>query len=64
MRGDSRRRARRARRAGGTDEVREWTVLATLDAIDLGELLWMLHDVEAERLRKEIRAETDDLERL
>jgi hypothetical protein len=44
-------------------EVREWTALAALDAIDLGELLGMLHDVEAVRRRGEIRAAIDDLER-
>jgi len=39
-----------ARRTGDA-EVREWTALAALDAVDLGELLRMVHDVEADRLR-------------
>lgn len=47
------------RRTGDT-EVREWTSLAGFDAIDLGELLGMLHDAEAARLREEIRAAIDD----
>ena len=50
-----------ARRTGDS-EVREWTALAALDAIDLGEMLGMLHDVEAERLREEVRAAIDALE--
>ncbi len=50
-----------AKRAGA-DEVREWVGLAALDAIDLGELLGMLHDVDAPR-RNEIRSVIDDLER-
>jgi len=43
--------------------VREWAGLAALDAIELGELLGTLDDVEAARRREEIRAALDDLER-
>lgn len=52
-----------ARRGGAcADEVREAAGLTALDVIDLGELLGLLHDVEAERRREEIRAAIDDLQ--
>jgi hypothetical protein len=47
----------------GADDLREWAALAGLDAIELGELLGLLHEVEAGRRREAIRAATDDLER-
>ncbi len=43
--------------------VREWTSLATLDAIDPGEELGMLWDVEAERRRAAVRAAFGDVDR-
>jgi hypothetical protein len=51
-----------AQRAGD-DELREWAALAALDAIDLGDRLGMLADLEAERRREAVRAVADDLDR-
>ena len=41
--------------------VAEWAALATLDAIDLGEDLGMLWDVEAERRRAAVREAFGDV---
>jgi len=48
---------------GGAAGIREWAALASLDAIDFGEDLGMLHDEEAERRRRVIRARVEDLDR-
>jgi len=53
--------AEEARRVGD-DGVREWAALAALDAVDLGEELGMLFDVEAVRRRAVIEAEMADLD--
>ncbi len=47
----------------GAEGIQEWTALAALDAVALGEQLGMLHDVEAERRRAVIQARLDDLGR-
>jgi hypothetical protein len=47
----------------GDEAVREWTALAQLDAIDLGEQLGLLFDQEAERRRQAAQAAVQDLDR-
>ncbi len=46
----------------GEDGLREWTALASLDAVDFAEEVGMLHDDEAERRRQVIRARVEDLD--
>jgi hypothetical protein len=58
--------ARADRHRGGPrrrEGIQEWTALAALDAVELGEQLGMLHDTEAERRRAVIQARLDDLGR-
>jgi hypothetical protein len=46
----------------GDDAIREWTALASMDAVDFAEEVGMLHDDEAERRRQVIRARVRDLD--
>lgn len=48
---------------GGDDGIREWAALAGIDAVDVAEELGMLHDDDAERRRRVIRARVADLDR-
>jgi hypothetical protein len=44
------------------DALREWTALAHLDALDLGEQLGLLVTTDAEQRREAVRAAVDDLD--
>jgi hypothetical protein len=46
----------------GDESVREWSTLAQLDAIDLGEELGMLFDTEAAERREVVRSRVADID--
>jgi hypothetical protein len=46
----------------GDESVREWSALAQLDAIDLGEELGMLFDTEAAERREVVRSRVADID--
>ena len=51
-----------AAEGAGDESVREWSALAQLDAIDLGEELGMLFDTEAAERREVVRSRVADID--